>query len=271
MSRVTLIIPSFNNARFLPECLASALAQTRPFDEIIVVDDASQDDSVRIVEAASRHAQQIRLIALPRRQGVAAARHAGISAATTPFITTIDADDFFWNVKKNELEMSLVEAALPQTHVVAFSDVQRVSVSGESLGAVSRHRKILQGSLFGELLRLKCFVPRDFTFSRISYYESGCYDQRFSLYEDWDLKLRLSRFCDFRFTGALGVAYRSNPNGLSSAPLGRHLRAMYEVMIKNTRGIPQPRRHFIRMAAFVSIMRFLRGGINALLRKWARL
>jgi glycosyltransferase involved in cell wall biosynthesis len=266
MAQVSLIIPNFNNAKFLAECLDSALAQTRPFDEIIVVDDASTDESVQIIKRIMFEAKQVRLIALSERSGVSVARNRGIQAATSPFITTLDSDDFFWNERKNELEMGLIEADLPRSNVVAFSDVQCISVSGAPTCLVSDFRPVRQGALFDDMLRLRCFVPRDFTFAVSAYREAGGYDERFSLYEDWDLKLRLSRFCHFRFTGDAGVAYRSNPNGLSRAPLYRHFIAMYRVAMKNTDGLQQPRKVMVRLEALSGIARFLRGGIKPMIR-----
>ena len=233
--RVSLIIPNYNNARFLGQCLESALSQTMPFEQIVVVDDASTDDSVRIVEAVRSRAAQVELIALSRRLGVAAARDRGIQAVSAPFITTLDADDFLLSERKNEREIGVLSAASRPEATVAFSDVRRISVAGEDMGAVSSVRPVREGWLFEALLNLECFVPRDFTFSRAAYDEVGGYDPSFAMYEDWDLKLRLARICEFRYTGAVGVAYRINPEGLSHLPVDRHLTAMWRVVCKNTR------------------------------------
>jgi glycosyltransferase involved in cell wall biosynthesis len=269
MAQVSLIIPNFNNAKFIGQCLESALKQTRPFDEIIVVDDASTDDSVAIIEQIRGTAKHLRLITLSRREGVSAARNRAIQAAASPFITTLDSDDFLWNERKNEREMRLIEAALPNNNVAAFSDVQQVSLSGEPLGLVSVHRLVRESARFEDLLCLRCFVPRDFTFSRVAYERAGGYNPGLSLYEDWDLKLRLSRFCDFRFTGGAGVAYRMNPRGLSRAPLRRHFSAMYEIIKKNTADLAWSRRLWWRGAALLGMVWFQRSGIKRAIRWWA--
>ncbi|MEI8312858.1 MAG: glycosyltransferase [Verrucomicrobiota bacterium] len=53
---ISVIIPAFNAARWLPSAVASVLAQTRPADELIIVDDASSDSSVERIEAFVKHA-----------------------------------------------------------------------------------------------------------------------------------------------------------------------------------------------------------------------
>ena len=224
---VSLIVPNCNNASYLRQCLTSAVDQTLPFEEIIVVDDASDDDSVATIESFLSEAPNLRLIKLNCRHGVSAARHAGMKAARSTHVTTLDSDDFFWSREKNEKEWSIVEGSYESPRpVIAFSDIQRVSAAGESIGSVAKGRTVREGDVFSWLLFLRGFIPRDFTMARTAYLAAGGYDPVFNLYEDWDLKLRLARICDFRFTGSDGVAYRENPTGLSRTPFSRHFRAM---------------------------------------------
>lgn len=86
---VSVIITSYNYARYVCEAVDSALAQTRKPDEIIVIDDGSTDDTL---ERLAPYGDRITVIA-QKNQGVAAARTAGIAAATQPYIICLDADD----------------------------------------------------------------------------------------------------------------------------------------------------------------------------------
>lgn len=88
---VAVVIPCHNYGQYLAECLDSVLAQTYPPDEIVVVDDASTDDSAAI---ADRYAERgVRLIRFEANQGVAAARNAGIDATRADYVVCLDADD----------------------------------------------------------------------------------------------------------------------------------------------------------------------------------
>ncbi|MGY3238652.1 glycosyltransferase involved in cell wall biosynthesis [Bradyrhizobium sp. USDA 4448] len=85
---IAVVITTYNQARFLEESIQSCLRQSRPPDEIIVVDDGSGDDPASVVQ---RHAK-VRLITQDNR-GLAAARNVGLAAAVSDYITFLDADD----------------------------------------------------------------------------------------------------------------------------------------------------------------------------------
>ncbi len=85
---VAVVISTFNHAHFLSEALDSVMAQTRPVDEIVVVDDGSQDDPAAIV---ARY-PGVRLIR-QENAGLSAARNRGLAAIKTACVTFLDADD----------------------------------------------------------------------------------------------------------------------------------------------------------------------------------
>ncbi|MCH8536816.1 MAG: glycosyltransferase [Alkalimonas sp.] len=91
---VSVIIPCFNAAKTLPTALRSLQAQSWPELEILVVDDASSDDSVAVVEQFSARDPRIRLLRQAENQGAYAARNAGLAQARGRFITTHDSDDW---------------------------------------------------------------------------------------------------------------------------------------------------------------------------------
>lgn len=88
MNRTTILIPSFGQQEFLPEAIESALSQTIPCD-VIVIDDGSQDDSLRI---AKQYEPEVKVIQQVNK-GLASARNTGLMNATTEFILPLDADD----------------------------------------------------------------------------------------------------------------------------------------------------------------------------------
>jgi len=86
---ISSVIPAFNSGHTLRRAIESVLKQTRPADEIIVVDDGSSDDTA---EQAAKFSDQIRLIRQPNA-GASVARNTGIAAATGDWIAFLDADD----------------------------------------------------------------------------------------------------------------------------------------------------------------------------------
>lgn len=85
---VTVVITTYNHARFLQAALRSALAQTVPAEEIIVIDDGSTDHP----EHVTRHFPEVHVIR-QANAGLAAARNTGWRAATSEFVVFLDADD----------------------------------------------------------------------------------------------------------------------------------------------------------------------------------
>jgi Glycosyl transferase family 2 len=92
MPRVSIIINNYNYARFLGRCIQSALDQTEPADEIIVVDDGSTDKSLEIAEEFSR---AITIVA-KKNGGQASAYNSGLAASTGDLICFLDADDLLY-------------------------------------------------------------------------------------------------------------------------------------------------------------------------------
>jgi glycosyltransferase involved in cell wall biosynthesis len=101
--RISVIIPTYNAAAYIERAIQSVLAQSRPADEIIVVDDGSSDNTADILK---KYQNQIISIRQPNA-GVSAARNTGIRAATGDWIAFLDADDE-WLPEKLRLQSDLL-------------------------------------------------------------------------------------------------------------------------------------------------------------------
>ncbi len=86
--RVSVVIPCYNQAEYLPDAIRSALAQTYPDVEVVVVNDGSPDDTS---EVARRYPEVV--LVEQENKGLSAARNAGIAASTGQYILPLDADD----------------------------------------------------------------------------------------------------------------------------------------------------------------------------------
>lgn len=88
---ISVIIPTYNYAHFLPDCIESVLNQSVKPDEIIVVDDGSKDDPAQVI-ADHFYPHSIQYI-YQENKGLAGARNTGIRAAKSEYIMCLDADD----------------------------------------------------------------------------------------------------------------------------------------------------------------------------------
>ncbi len=96
--KVSVIIPTYNSARFLPEALESVFSQNYADYEVIVVDDGSTDETTAVLES---NADRIRYVCQPNA-GSAAARNTGLDLAQGEFVVFLDADDLLLPGKLKE-------------------------------------------------------------------------------------------------------------------------------------------------------------------------
>ena len=98
---VSVVIPTFNYGHFVGDAVESALAQTYPHLEVIVVDDGSTDDTQRVLK---RFGSRIRCV-YQNNRGLSAARNTGIRLANGEWIALLDADDV-WHPQKTEVQLA---------------------------------------------------------------------------------------------------------------------------------------------------------------------
>jgi len=121
---VSVIIPSYNCGSYLAEAIQSALGQTRPPFEVIVVDDGSTDDSL---ETARSFGPPVQVVSQPN-SGVSRARNRAIELASGDWLAFLDADDV-WVPEKLERQLSAVEGR--DDVVCVFSDFYRFGAGME--------------------------------------------------------------------------------------------------------------------------------------------
>lgn len=113
---ISIIVPVYNVASYLEECLDSITAQTYSNLEVILVNDASTDCSRQICEDYKARDGRIQVVHFPVNRGLSAARNAGICRAKGKYTTFIDSDDYvepellerlYVNLMKNEADISV--------------------------------------------------------------------------------------------------------------------------------------------------------------------
>lgn len=118
---ISVIIPTYNRARYLPEAVGSVLAQTRPPCEIIIVDDGSTDNTGELAKGFPKVVRYIR----QQNSGPAAARNRGLREANGDWIAFLDSDDL-WVSEKLEVQSRFLHenptVDFVFAHMVNFSE-----------------------------------------------------------------------------------------------------------------------------------------------------
>jgi glycosyltransferase involved in cell wall biosynthesis len=183
--RVSVVIPNYNCARFLPETLESVFAQTCGDLEVIVVDDGSTDGSQEVLKAFT---DRVRIIH-QENQGVSAARNRGIRESRGEFIAFLDADDL-WHPEKLAKQLQLFEnPAVGLVHcAVEYVDEQNRPLGTNFTGRRGRVLKaiaLLQGTVV--LAGGSTAVVRREAFEKV-----GGFDRDMSTAADWDMWRRIA-------------------------------------------------------------------------------
>ena len=118
--RISVVIPCYNGARFLEQALASVREQTRPVDEVIVVDDGSTDDSADIARRAG-----VTCLSLEENMGPGASRNRGIALCRGEIVAFLDCDDYWMpeHIRQDDGAPRAISAEL--AGILANSPVRR--------------------------------------------------------------------------------------------------------------------------------------------------
>lgn len=198
---VSVIIPTFNAAKFVADAVRSVLNQTYYNIEIHVVDDGSTDNTREVINAFASDARV--QYHFKENGGVSSARNFGIRAARGQFIGLCDADDL-WMPKKLELQISCFEGR--PTLGVVYCRPFHVDVDNQPIE--TRQIKRYSG-LIAEQLVLGNFVTGSTSLIRKSCFtDVGDYDVSLRTCEDYDLWLRISAKYEFLYLDEVTYRYR---------------------------------------------------------------
>jgi glycosyltransferase involved in cell wall biosynthesis len=219
---ISVIIANYNKQRYVTQCLNSVLAQTYDNIEIIIVDDCSTDESLKLLRKYEQQHSIIKVFVNEKNSGVSKTRMNAISKATGEYITVIDADDYYISDSKLENEMNLISKFKKEHNkdIIAFSNYRLLDGEGVFQYSYAEKFGVRTGNIINFMFLRKYLLPIFYLMSKHQYYSVGGYDEKFPIYEDTDLEIRLASKYEFHYTGCDGFARRETKKGLSSAKIG---------------------------------------------------
>jgi glycosyltransferase involved in cell wall biosynthesis len=178
----SIVITAYQAAETIAAAVASALEQTHPAEEVVVVDDGSTDD---LAGALAPFRDRIEVVSKPNGGG-ASARNAGAAAASAEFMAVLDADDRY---HPRRLEaIAAVASGRPDLDLIT-TDAQLI-VDGEPRGRFSSDTPFAARDQREEILR-SCFVGGWPAVRIARLDEIGGFDEEMRIAYDWDCWLRL--------------------------------------------------------------------------------
>ena len=253
MPKVSVVIPTYNREKYLPDAINSVLNQTYKDFEIIIVDDGSRDNTKEVVESFMKKYPHIPIrYFYQENKGPAAARNRGIKEAKGEYIAFLDSDDV-WLPAKLEKEVQVLDkdkhCGLVYTDAYEFD--RRGIIKNSKLATNDRSK--MSGMIFENLI-LGCFIFTSTVMVRKWILEEvKGFNTEFVPAEDWELWLRIARVYKIVFVDEVLVGYRKEGSRISDnlklSSLSRH--KVIE-RIFNTRSIT-PKEYYLKKLSHSAI------------------
>lgn len=227
---VTVIVPAYNHAKYIEQTLESVAKQRYDSLELIVIDDASSDDTVKVAEEWMSQNPGVPSTLIERQinGGICAALNEAVSMATGDILVTLASDD--WLAADHVTKCVQAFRDHPGA-VVVYSDLICVSDRGVVIHE-SYFRTIgvwppPQGLIYADLLQRNFISAPGAAIRSEAIRMVGGYDEELFI-EDYDMWLKLARLGEFWWTGYSTVFYRYTPDSLSrSNSFARALQMVY--------------------------------------------
>ena len=205
--RVSVIIPCYGQAHFLPDAIGSALRQSHPASEVIVVDDGSPDDVGGVVDRYP----EVRLITQENR-GLSGARNAGLKASSGDFVVFLDADD-----RLMPTALAVGVGVLVGHPGVAFTWGFNLPIDqeGRVSGPVSNPHPVGKATYEALLTQNIVGPPVGVMFRRSVIDAVGGFSTAASTAEDYELYLRVARAHSIYCHGDVVAEYRYHATNMS--------------------------------------------------------
>lgn len=208
---ISVIIPTFNRARLLARAVTSVLQQTGVELEVIIIDDASTDDTEQVV--SQMHDSRLRYVRLEKNSGACMARNVGIATAQGELLAFQDSDDV-WMPEKLQRQLNVMQETGAD---IVFCSFERFSPTGESLGRFP-HADVQPGQISYEQLLLENLVSTQTILGRKTCFEQFPFSPQMPRLQDWELMLRMVQHFHVHYMNETLVHLCEQKDSISGCP-----------------------------------------------------
>lgn len=211
MPKVSIIIPTYNRAESLRSAITSVLNQSFQDFEIIIVDDASKDNTGEVVDAFKD--TRIKYIRHEVNKKEAGSRNTGLRNSIGDYIAFLDDDDE-WLPDKLRLQVDLLDHSAPTVGVVYTGCFQIERESGKTLIQMTPVKK---GYIFKDMIQQNRMLgPSTMLLRKECFEKVGAFDENIDFGTDYDMWLRISKHFHFDYVKDPLVRYYVHNERLSS-------------------------------------------------------
>ena len=205
---ISVVIPSYNRASTILECVNSILKQTYSNIEIIIVDDCSTDNTDEIVKQLTD--KRVRYYKLEKNMRACFARNFGADHALGEYIAFQDSDDIWHNEKLFEEYQALTQNEVD----FVFCGMNKIDVNGNRVGYFPEAKISSRTDYYKQELKLNVVSTQTILMKK-EVIQHVRFDEALRKYQDWDFAIRVSKNYKMLYLPKALVDYRLQTNSVS--------------------------------------------------------
>jgi alpha-1,3-rhamnosyltransferase len=254
---VSVVVPSFNHARFVEKCLRSIFSQTLPPLELLVIDDGSNDGSPQIIEHTLEECPCPCELIVRANLGLSATLNEGLKHSRGNYFAYLGSDDL-WFPEFLQSRVELLESR--SKAVLAYGNAYSINGQNRIIDCTADWAAYVDGDVRQMLLSTLAPLSPTILYRRNVLQDEGWNEN--SRLEDYELYLHLSVRGEFAFDRRVLSAWRQHPSNTSldlKMMIDEKLAAQRRVAAEMGLGTEQLQ-SFQALAKFRSAQEFMRGG-----------
>jgi len=192
--KVSVIIPTYNRSPIVGRAIRSVLNQTYKNLELIIVNDASEDETEKVVKNIKD--ERIIYLSHEKNKGGGAARNTGLKVASGKYVALLDDDDE-WLLEKVEKQIKKFQTLSNANVGLIYSGFYYVS--GKNGKFIMEIQPVLRGKVYISLLEACILGSPTPLIEKTCFQKAGFYDEKLPSCQDWDMWIRISKYYEFDF------------------------------------------------------------------------
>lgn len=210
---ISFVIPCYNYAKYLPDCLESIFNQEGDYDfEVLVIDDGSTDNTPEVLSSFSD--SRLRIMRHEQNLGHVKTINHGLRQARGDFIARIDPDDRY---RKKFLSSTINKFKIFSDVGLVFADASLINEKGEVVleRSMKKFEKDFKGNVLINLLK-ENFICSSTVIARSRFWQKTLPVPEGLAFHDWYFTLIMARLCDFYYINEVLADYRVHPDNFHS-------------------------------------------------------
>ena len=207
---VSVFLPTYNRAYIVKKAIESILNQTFKDFELLVVDDASTDNTKEIVDSFDD--SRIRYIRKPENKGLTAGHNTAIREARGIYMATLGSDDV-WFPQMLEKTVAVLSSAPPDVGI-AYARLKKHFLDGRTEFVPTLHERP-EGNLYEKLLGGN-FITMQVALLKMECFRGELFDENIIALQDWEIWLRIAKKWKFTFVDYVGCEASVMPDSITS-------------------------------------------------------